>query len=387
MIADVDALLGPVDASAPAGADLRYLPIYDEIKTARRDAEADPTELAPWRKVAELVVKAIGRSKDLQLAVWLIEALARIDGFQGASGGLIVLRRMIEQYWDSVYPQIDPEDNEPLGFRRALLDWVDDRLPAIVKTAPLTGPPSFYGLLHYEVTQKTGDEKKALMDEGWPTHERFAEALNSTSAERLEAMLGQVMACDTELVALQATVDQRFNATPGGGEPLSFVTLKETFETARWLLQRALKKGLPADGTQAAADAQGPGGAVVSSVNGDQLWTEALTLTRDSRVDGLRLLQTQLAVATSGRDTFLRQLQLAELSLEAGVYSLAYPVFDELARTIDSRRLDEWEDKALLARVFKGLARCCGLLKQQNPAAAAREAESLDRAARLDAPA
>src|SRR5262249_29685624 len=87
--ADVEAILLPVDAAAPAGVDLRYQPIYDEIKAARRLAEADPAEIAGWKKVAELALKAITRSKDLQLAIWLLEAFARIDGYRGASSGLL----------------------------------------------------------------------------------------------------------------------------------------------------------------------------------------------------------------------------------------------------------------------------------------------------------
>ena len=397
IIADVEALLAPVDAAAPAGADLRYQPIYDDIKEARRAAEVDPTELSPWKRVAELTIKALKGSKDLQLAIWLLEAFARIDGYQGASGGLTVLRRMIDQYWDVLYPEIDPEDVEPLGHRIALLEWADERLPAILKQAPLAGPPTFYGVLHYEVTQKT-EGKKELQSDGWPSYEKFVEALNATARPRLEAALDQITACEAERAGVQALIDTRINVDPATGgqraDPLRLLRLKETFETASWLLKRALKITDPAPAAASASavltgdqraqnyplDDVGPR----PPTNGDQVWAEALTMTRDRRVDGLRLLQQHVAAAPSGRETFLRQLQLAELSLEAGVYSLAFPVFDELARTVESRRLEEWEDRALLIRVFKGLADCCGLLKTQNPATASRETEMRDRISRLE---
>lgn len=381
-VADIDALVAPVAGAGPAGADLRYLPIFDEIRTARRDAEVDPRELPPWRRVVDLLVGAMGKSRDLQLVVWFTEALSRLEGFQGAAGGLQVLHRTVEQFWDSLYPAVDPEDSDPLEHRRALLEWLDDRLPEIIKSAPIVGPPLLFGLIHYEVTQKTGAERQALVDEGWPTLERFQGALQATAPARLEAVLAQILACDAELTALQAAVDQRINQAPGSASgPLKFTNLRQTIDTARWLVERVVKKSDPA-GAAAADGAAAPAGGDPAR-NGDQLWTEALTLTRDSKVDGLRLVQTHLAGATSGRDLFLRQLQLAELSLEAGVYSLAYPVFDELARIVDSRRLEEWEDTALMARVFRGLSRCCGLLKVQNPSFAARETEMSDRASRL----
>jgi type VI secretion system protein ImpA len=396
-IADVDAILLPVDGSAPAGPNLKYQPVFDEIKAARRLAEADPAELAPWKKVAELVVKATSRSKDLQLAIWLLEAFARIDGFRGTSTGLVVVRRLLQDFWESVHPQLDLEDPDPVGYRRALLYWLDDRLPQILKATPLTGPPSFYGLVHYEVTQKTGDEKKALLDEGWPSYEKFDESLQATTTAALDGALADLLACEAELAALQAVVDQRFNGVAAGQErvePIKFVAVREVFETARWLIERPLKKRRSDDAPKPSAVQTSAGGSAVTAsvdtmaapgtgLNGDQLWMEALTFTRGSRVDGLQLMQAQLAAATCGRDRFLRQLQLAELSLEAGVYSLAYPVFDELVRVIDARQLEEWEDKALIARVLRGLARCCGLLKAQNSAAVTRETEILDRLARI----
>ena len=395
-LADVDALLAPVAGGSPSGADLRYLPIFDEIKAARRLAEADPTEMAPWKKVLELAANATTRSKDLQLAIWLLEALSRVEGFRGTATGLLVVRRLIEEYWDSLYPQVDPDETEPLEFRKALLDWIDDKLPLVLKGTPLTGPPASFGLVHYEVTLKTGDEKKALLDEGWPSSERFEEAPHASQSPHLEKVLEGLTACATELAALQAAVDLRFNdIAPGKGharsEPVRFVVLKEALETARWLVERPLKKRRQDQAATQTSEGQLSTPSGVSSpstegagVNGDQLWAEALSLTRGSKVDGLRLMQTQLAAAPSGRERFLRQLQLAELCLEAGVYSLAFPVFDELARVIDTRQLEEWEDTALITRVWKGVVRCCGLLKTQNPASATREREILDKMARLD---
>ena len=385
VIANLEPLVAPVDPAAPAGLDLRYQPIFDEIKAARREAEEDPREVAPWKRVADLVLSAMGRSRDLQLVAWLTDALVRIDGFQGVASGLAITRRTLDQYWETLYPRLDPEDSDPLEHRRALLEWLDDRLPDIVKTAPLTGPPSLFGVVHYEVTQKAGPEKQALIDEGWPTIERFQAALQATAPARLDTVLAHILACDAELTALQASVDSHFNQAGVTGGGVSFANLRRTFDTARWLVERVVKKSGPDPGAGAGGDAAGqPHAGSAAETNGDQLWTEALTLTRDSKVDGLRMVQTHLSGATSGRDTFLRQLQLAELSLEAGVYSLAFPVFDELVRIIDTRKLEEWEDKALMVRVMRGLARSAGLLKALHPAAALRETEMVDRIARLD---
>jgi type VI secretion system protein ImpA len=389
---DADALLAPPADTPPAGPDLRYLPIFDDIKNARKLAEAEPGEVNPWKKVADLVSKALTRSKDLQLGIWLTESLARVDGYRGTATGIVIVRRLLVEHWDGLYPHIDPDDSDPVSFRRSLLEWIDRKLPEIVKLAPVTAPPASYGLLHYEVTQKTGDEKRALLDEGWPASERFEEALQNSSLKFLEDALQDVMTAEAELAALQSVTDQRFNTAQGPGSPekLSYSFLKDAFETAHWLVERPIKraqdkaaKAAAADGTPApAGTADGVSAGV--SPNGDQLWNDALTLTRNSSVEGLRLLQSQVASAGCGRDRFLRQLQFGELCLEAGVHALAFPIFDDLARTIDSRQLVEWEDKVLIARTWRGLVRCCRLLNGQPPSAASRAQEIQDRLNQLD---
>ena len=72
----------------PAGADLRYTPVYERIKEARR--EEDDLNQGVWkreRKVADystvitLAQEAIATgSKDLQLAAWLCHALVASEG-------------------------------------------------------------------------------------------------------------------------------------------------------------------------------------------------------------------------------------------------------------------------------------------------------------------
>lgn len=72
-----DDLLNPVSESNPGGENLRYAPVYDKIKEARReDDDAPQGEWQRARKVANwpLVIKLAGeaiatKSKDLQLAV------------------------------------------------------------------------------------------------------------------------------------------------------------------------------------------------------------------------------------------------------------------------------------------------------------------------------
>ncbi len=88
-------ILTPIPGDNPGGQDLRYAPIYDKIKEARR--EDDELAQGAWqheRKLADpiLVIKlsqeAIAKqSKDLQIAAWLTEALLKKERLCGIPGG------------------------------------------------------------------------------------------------------------------------------------------------------------------------------------------------------------------------------------------------------------------------------------------------------------
>jgi type VI secretion system protein ImpA len=62
--------------------------------------------------------------------------------------------------------------------------------------------------------------------------------------------------------------------------------------------------------------------------------------------------------AATGRDRFLRKLQLAELCLMANHHRVALPLSEDLARQVDEYRLEQWEDEQLSARVWGALYRC-----------------------------
>src|SRR6516225_910593 len=93
---DLEKLLYPISVERPAGESLRYEGTYDRIREARRQDEAElsqgiyKTELkkADWPLVEKLCLEELEtRSKDLQLATWLLEAWLHLGGFAGALDG------------------------------------------------------------------------------------------------------------------------------------------------------------------------------------------------------------------------------------------------------------------------------------------------------------
>jgi type VI secretion system protein ImpA len=139
-------LLAPVSEEAPAGAWLRFEPVYDEIKRLREhDDPALPQGVwqrelrrADWPAVAALCAATLETgSKDLQIAAWLTEAWIHLDGFPGLERGLRLIAGLCRAYWPDLHPALEGEDAEA---RLAPVAWVADRLQLPLKLVPVTSP-------------------------------------------------------------------------------------------------------------------------------------------------------------------------------------------------------------------------------------------------------
>ena len=123
---DLDVVLAPLTGE-PTGIDLREDFSPDSIYFRLRDARAGARDLerqsetasgetvtpAQWREVRSLAVDALAaRSKDLEVACWLTEALVRTDGLSGLAVGAEILGGLLERYWDALFPMPDEDGIE-----------------------------------------------------------------------------------------------------------------------------------------------------------------------------------------------------------------------------------------------------------------------------------
>lgn len=126
-IIDISSLLAPVSEDNPVGNDIREdsspTSAYYTIKDARNSARAaernsmfdgGSTEADEnWRKILELAPDILkNNAKDLEIASWYTEALIRRHGFPGLKAGFSIIKQMIEQYWDNLYPLPDEDGIE-----------------------------------------------------------------------------------------------------------------------------------------------------------------------------------------------------------------------------------------------------------------------------------
>jgi type VI secretion system protein ImpA len=135
-------LLKPIKPEAPAGQNLRYDPVYDQIAEARSEEDATlpvgdwarQSKRADYQLVSSLSRDALEkRSKDLWLAAWLGEARIQLDGLTALSPIFDLLLQLQEHFWDSLYPEI--EDGDP-GMRTAPLQWAMERYAGLIYELP-----------------------------------------------------------------------------------------------------------------------------------------------------------------------------------------------------------------------------------------------------------
>ena len=112
----MDALLEPVSTDNPVGEDLSYDPIYNELAVLIQgtpETQFSEAKEPSWPAVRKMAEEGMKRSKDLQIAIYFAVAVSQTGGLEGAARGAELLSDLVRQYWPTVYPQLDPDDNDP----------------------------------------------------------------------------------------------------------------------------------------------------------------------------------------------------------------------------------------------------------------------------------
>jgi len=252
---DLEALLQPIPGEQPSGADLRYHPLTDQIKEARRQEDGlnqgvwqRDVKTADYAQVIKLSKEALLKhSKDLQIAAWLVEALLQSEQLAGLGQGLDLIARLLATYWDTIYPQID-EDGD-LEFRATPLRWIGSQLDTGVRSVALT--QAGHNWYEYRESHTVPTEEEARVDmakqgrrdealaEGRLTPEEFEKGLETTPvafSQKLYADLTQLI----EVVrTLGVFCDEKFGDASPDFSPLR-TSLEDVQLAARMLL---IKKG------------------------------------------------------------------------------------------------------------------------------------------------
>lgn len=131
---DLESLLTPVSAAEPAGRNTEYAGLGDLDRLAQGEpGKADPKSgeivdavPADWRKVRAAALELSRQTRDLRVAILLARAELELDGLPGLGQALELVRRLLADFWDTLWPRLDPdEDNDPIERLNALANLDD----------------------------------------------------------------------------------------------------------------------------------------------------------------------------------------------------------------------------------------------------------------------
>lgn len=133
----------PIAKDAPAGISLKNSPVFAEIQLARAsdnpntprgDWEFD-LKKSDWSTVRKLTQSALlTKTKDLQLAIWLLESEVYLHGVEKLPACLLLLAELADRFWDDIHPLMEDGDVE---YRTNLFDWMSSRLNSFIRHLPI----------------------------------------------------------------------------------------------------------------------------------------------------------------------------------------------------------------------------------------------------------
>lgn len=147
LLDDPRALIGAaaIDGDRPAGEDIRDDPDFEEVEAEFRKMETSGPGSVDWTMLNGKTLDLIaGRSKDLVLASRLAYGLHREEGYKGLAVGLSIMKGMVLEHWQGLFPPPKRERGRAGSF-----DWLAEKLaPSVEAQPPADGDAAFALVAH-----------------------------------------------------------------------------------------------------------------------------------------------------------------------------------------------------------------------------------------------
>ncbi len=214
---DIEALLQPLDESVPCGENLEYDPLFQDLeRVAQGKPETQFSEAEPpdWKQVRAKALELLGKSRDLRALVHLAHACLHVDGWPEFSDCLVLMQRLLEQHWDHVHPQLDPDDADPTFRVNAVVALCH---PAgtlgTVRHVPLVSSRKVgqFSLRDIEIAQ--GKLHVNLPEEDQPKLAAVTAAFMDCDIDTLQADATATAAAADATAAIEAVLTERLGAT------------------------------------------------------------------------------------------------------------------------------------------------------------------------------
>ncbi|HWQ07611.1 MAG TPA: type VI secretion system protein TssA, partial [Holophaga sp.] len=219
----LETFLAPIATDRPGGTDVGPSPDCDAIRRLRQGDDPQLSQgewvreirTPQWAQVRDICERILeGRSKDLRVVCWYVEALAHMEGFPGIAFGLDLIEGLLDRYWAADPPALFPVDPDE---RIARLEWLDDdrQLPTVVNSLAMTAAETG-GLSRAKWEESRQVENLGLRDpqareqaiaEGKLPAESWEKAVIASGPGFCLRLAGQIREALSSLEALASRVD------------------------------------------------------------------------------------------------------------------------------------------------------------------------------------
>lgn len=232
-ILDISRLTAPIDGESPVGVDLRQdaspTSPYYQVKDARSSARAieraalmnGETESEPpdWSPVITLGPDLLAeKAKDLEISAYLIEALVRVHGFAGLRDGFKLVRELVDQFGDDIFPLPDEDGTEtrvaPLTGLNG--EGAEGTLLGPIKNVPITDDSSVgqFSCAHYqqgqEIERVEEDVRARRIEQGAIPLSTFRQAVGETTADWYQTLVDDLDGAIEEFAQLSDVLDAKY---------------------------------------------------------------------------------------------------------------------------------------------------------------------------------
>ncbi|SHN13379.1 type VI secretion system protein TssA [Roseibium suaedae] len=218
---NLDDLLQSFGDDAPCGEDMTYDAAFTTLELANQPGEERvvgdsviKAEDPDFQEVIRQACELLASTKDLRIAVMLANAALREDGLQGLDEVLSYIRRCLEDYWDSVHPQLDEDDdNDPTMRVNAILGLTDrETVLTSLRLAPLTDSRAFGRFSLRDLLIADGEVPVPAGMDTPPTPQTVSAAFQDTDPETLASLAAAAASCTGHVKAIAAVFDAEAGA-------------------------------------------------------------------------------------------------------------------------------------------------------------------------------
>ncbi len=278
---DIARFLHPISADEPAGCDIEYEPIFEQINAAREtdeeflqdDTWGCETRQADWMQVSALCQEVLEtHSKDLQIACWLTQAQGELYGLEGIAGGITLLTRLLETFWPVLYPPLDDDEENSADARLGRLSWLDKQLVKQLDNLTLTDDDKlnlnvWQRVQYFEQRIAVNSELRApLISDGYFGIAECDDSIRATPAGQFNRLLEQAEQVRNALGALQQIM---LGLLPTSGNSMSAST--QHLQSLVALIERFREIVAPGSTQKYSSEETEPGGKESNGINANFL--------------------------------------------------------------------------------------------------------------------